>query len=79
METGKLHGSKYDAAVGLTSGASHVWLFEGAEGGKWVEELAQKTQIVEEAPEESYSSEADDPSYVSGPKRQRKSKKARTQ
>lgn len=81
-ETGvlkKRRSSDFEGPEPQRVGNSHVWLFEGAEGGKWVEELAQKTQIVEEAPEESYSSEADDPSYVSGPKRQRKSKKARTQ
>lgn len=75
----KRRSSDFEGPEPQRVGNSHVWLFEGAEGGKWVEELAQKTQIVEEAPEESYSSEADDPSYVSGPKRQRKSKKARTQ
>ncbi|OSX64149.1 hypothetical protein POSPLADRAFT_1065467 [Postia placenta MAD-698-R-SB12] len=81
-ETGvlkKRRSSDFEGPEPQRVGNSHVWLFEGAEGGKWVEELAQKTQVVEEAPEESYSSEADDPSYVSGPKRQRKSKKARTQ
>ncbi|KAH9933369.1 DHS-like NAD/FAD-binding domain-containing protein [Fomitopsis serialis] len=35
---------------------SHVWLFEGAEGGKWVEELARRSV---DSPEDESSEEAD--------------------
>lgn len=31
------------ACMPLTSMGSHVWLFEGAEGGKWVDEVERKS------------------------------------
>jgi len=68
-----------DSAEPQRVGKSHVWLFEGAEGGKWVEDLAQQAQETREPSmvDESSSSELDDPSYKSGPVR-RRPKKART-
>ncbi|KAF8629053.1 hypothetical protein AX15_003553 [Amanita polypyramis BW_CC] len=31
-------------------GSSHVWLFEGAEGGKWLQEFREKLAVIESPP-----------------------------
>ncbi|KZT70765.1 SIR2-domain-containing protein [Daedalea quercina L-15889] len=56
-----------------TTNDSHVWLFEGAEGGKWVEDLAQRCA---DTPEGSSSDDADvTPPRTPNPRQ--KSKRAR--
>lgn len=47
---------------------SHVWLFEGAEGGKWVEEIEKKTVRQRVSPPDSedtadYDGSDDDGEY----------------
>ncbi|KAH7924308.1 SIR2-domain-containing protein [Leucogyrophana mollusca] len=37
---GEMHGGTQPTRVG----SSHVWLFEGAEGGKWVENILEKSE-----------------------------------
>lgn len=61
----------------LTRAVSHVWLFEGAEGGRWVDEIERKYQ--ESLAEASGASTplSSPPSSVAGDSRQQK--KARVQ
>ncbi|KAH9943822.1 SIR2-domain-containing protein [Amylocystis lapponica] len=60
-------------------GQSHVWVFEGAEGGKWLEELEERTR---NDPKEIISDSGSDSEYK-GPSvssnARRKTKKARMQ
>lgn len=55
---------------------SHVWLFEGAEGGKWVEDIERQYQRQENASATS-TPLSSPPASVSGDSRQMK--KARVQ
>jgi len=59
-------------------GNSHVWLFDGAEGGKWVEDIAKETEATPEDGSGS-SSESGDASSDWEANARRKPKKARTQ
>ncbi|OSD04857.1 SIR2-domain-containing protein [Trametes coccinea BRFM310] len=55
-------------------GNSHVWLFEGAEGGKWVDEIERQYQRQDQTTDVSPSA----PSAPPGPSAERSAKKART-
>ncbi|KAI9067989.1 SIR2-domain-containing protein [Trametes sanguinea] len=55
-------------------GNSHVWLFEGAEGGKWVDEIERRYQQQDQAADATSSA----PLAPMGPSEERSAKKART-
>ncbi|THH27751.1 hypothetical protein EUX98_g6443 [Antrodiella citrinella] len=56
-------------------GNSHVWLFEGAEGGKWVEDIAKKHQEETSSSSKDVKDEDEEVPHGETPKN---SKKART-
>ena len=54
---------------------SHVWLFEGAEGGKWVDEIERLSlEASPVSPDESHATDVPDSSATNS----QRSKKART-
>ncbi|KAI0358012.1 SIR2-domain-containing protein [Trametes cingulata] len=59
-------------------GNSHVWLFEGAEGGKWVEEIERRYQQQQERPADGDASSGSAPP-ASDPAAQRQAKRPRTE